>query len=59
VVERVLGPARERPAKLAADPAYVEDVLTTAGRRARAVAREVMADVRDACGIVTAKGTHG
>lgn len=59
VVERVLGPARERRAKLAADPAYVEDVLTTAGRRARAVAREVMADVRDACGIVTAKGTHG
>jgi tryptophanyl-tRNA synthetase len=59
VVERVLGPARVRRAKLAADPAFVEDVLTTAGRRARAVAREVMADVCDACGIVTAKGTHG
>jgi tryptophanyl-tRNA synthetase len=59
VVERVLGPARVRRTKLAADPDYVEDVLTTAGRRARAVAREVMADVRDACGIVTAKGTHG
>jgi tryptophanyl-tRNA synthetase len=58
VVERVLGPARERRSKLAADPVYVEDVLTTAGRRARAVARGVMADVRDACGIVVAKGTH-
>ncbi|MFH1107584.1 MAG: tryptophan--tRNA ligase [Planctomycetota bacterium] len=58
VVERVLGPARQRRAKLAADPDYVEDVLMTAGSRARAVAREVMADVRDACGIVTAKGTH-
>jgi len=59
VVERTLGPARERRAKLAADPGCVEDVLTTAGRRARSVAREVMEDVRDACGIVTAKGTHG
>jgi len=59
VVERILSPARERRAKLAADPDYVEDVLTTAGQRARSVAREVMEDVRDACGIVTAKGTQG
>jgi len=58
VVERVLGPARQRRAKLAADPDYVEDVLKSAGRQARAVAREVMADVRDACGIVVAKGAH-
>lgn len=55
VVERVLGPARRRRESLAADPDYVEDVLTTSARKARAVAREVMADVRDACGIVTAK----
>ena len=58
VVERVLGPARERREKLAADPDYVEDVLRTSARKARAVAREVMADVRDACGLVTAKDTH-
>ncbi len=58
VVERVFGPARERRAKLEADPDYVEDVLATAGRRARAIAREVMADVREACGISTAKDTH-
>jgi len=59
VTERILGPARERRATLAADPDYVEDVLATAGQRARAVAREVMEEVRDACGIVIAKGTHG
>jgi tryptophanyl-tRNA synthetase len=54
VVERVLGPAREKRAALERDPAYVEDVLQAAGKRARAVAQEVMADIRDACGIVTA-----
>jgi tryptophanyl-tRNA synthetase len=54
----VLWPARERRAKLEADPDYVEDVLATAGRRARAVAEEVMEDVRDACGLVVAKDTH-
>jgi tryptophanyl-tRNA synthetase len=57
-VENVLGPARERREKLVADPDYVEDVLRTAGVKARAVAREVMADVRDACGLVVAKDTH-
>ncbi|MFQ5463046.1 MAG: tryptophan--tRNA ligase [Phycisphaerae bacterium] len=57
-VERVLGPARERREKLAADPDYVEDVLSTCGRKARAVAREVMGDVREACGLMTAKETH-
>ncbi len=58
VVERVLGPARERRLKLEADPDYVEDVLRSAGGKARAVAREVMADVRDACGLITAKDTN-
>ncbi len=58
VVERVLGPARERREKLLSDADYVEDVLVTAGRRARAVAREVMADVRQACGLLVGKETH-
>ncbi len=58
VVERVLGGARERREKLAADRDFVEDMLAAAGRRARAVAREVMEDVRDACGIVIAKGAR-
>jgi tryptophanyl-tRNA synthetase len=58
VVERVLGPARERRAQLVADPDYVEDVLRTSAGKARSVAQEVMADVREACGIVTARDTH-
>jgi tryptophanyl-tRNA synthetase len=58
-VERLLGPARDRRARLAADPDFVEDVLTTAGRSARATACKVMAEVHEACGIVTAMGTHG
>jgi tryptophanyl-tRNA synthetase len=57
-VERVLGPARERRVKLAADPDSVEDILADAGKRARAVAREVMEDVRNACGIITVRGAH-
>ena len=58
VAERLLGPARERREKLLADPGYVEDVLRSGARRARAVAREVMAEARDACGLATAKDTH-
>lgn len=57
-VERTLGPARERRQKLAADPDYVEDVLATSGAKARNLARQVMERVRQACGIVTAPGTH-
>lgn len=55
VVERVLGPARERRIALEADPDYVEDVLRAGAGRAGAVAREVMADVREACGLITSK----
>lgn len=56
VTERWLGPAREKREKLTADPDYVEDILRTAAKKARTVAQEVMADVRDACGLMTAKG---
>lgn len=59
VVERLLGPARERRAQLERDPDSVEDVLVTAANRARRVARQVMAEVREACGLVVGKGTHG
>ncbi len=58
VFERVLEPARERRNQLASDPTFVEDVLRTCGAKARAVAREVMEDVRSACGLVTASDTH-
>jgi tryptophanyl-tRNA synthetase len=52
VFERVFGPAREKRRELAARPADVEDLLVTGGRKARAIAREVMAEVRETCGIV-------
>jgi tryptophanyl-tRNA synthetase len=52
--EKTFGPRRELRAQWAARPDDVEDVLRTGARRARAVAQEVMADVRDACGIVVA-----
>ncbi len=58
VVERVLGPARERRAELERDPDFVEDVLSTNGTKARRVAQGVMAEVRDACGLLTSKDTH-
>lgn len=50
--EKFRGP-REARADWAKRPDHVEDILRECGRRARAVAMEVMADVRDACGIVT------
>ena len=52
--EELLGEARERYAQLAKDFDYVNDVLADGGRRARAVACEVMEEVRAATGLVTA-----
>ncbi|HKQ48281.1 MAG TPA: tryptophan--tRNA ligase [Phycisphaerae bacterium] len=46
---------RERRRKLVQDAAPVEAMLADGGRKARAVAQQVMADVRKACGIITAK----
>lgn len=59
VVERVLAGPRERRERFARNSDEVEDVLVTGAARARRVAREVMEDVREACGIVAAKSTHG
>ena len=53
--EEHFAPARQRRAELEADPDGVEDVLTDGAKRARAVAQQVMARVRDACGVVTAR----
>jgi tryptophanyl-tRNA synthetase len=50
---------RDKRRAIAADEAFVEGVLEESGKRARAVAREVMADAREAAGIVVARGTHG
>ncbi|MEW6198491.1 MAG: tryptophan--tRNA ligase [Planctomycetota bacterium] len=53
--EERFGPRREHRAQWAARPDDVEDMLRTSAARARAVAQEVMAEVRDACGLVTVK----
>ena len=52
--EQTFGARREAREQWAARPDDVEDILRAGAARARAVAQEVMADVRDACGIVTA-----
>lgn len=52
--EERFGSRREIRAQWLARPDDVEDILRGGARRARAVAEEVMAEVRDACGIVRA-----
>ena len=52
------GPLREKRRAILADEALVDGVLDTGARRARAIARDVMREVRDACGLTVAKGTH-
>ncbi len=52
--EETFGTRRQAREQWVARPDDVEDILRTGAARARAVAQEVMADVRDACGIVTA-----
>jgi len=47
------GPFREKRAALEKDDAYVEGVLEQGGKRARAVAHALLAEVRDAAGIAT------
>jgi tryptophanyl-tRNA synthetase len=51
LLDETFAPFRERRKELEADPGYVEDVLADGGRRARAVAHELMADVRAATGL--------
>jgi len=53
--EQTFGPMRERRQWWAARPDEVEDILRAGAARARTVAQEVMEEVRDACGIVTAR----
>ena len=44
-------PIRERTAKILGDPAALDAVLLDGGRRARKIAGETMAVVRDRCGL--------
>jgi tryptophanyl-tRNA synthetase len=50
--EGYFGLRRDRRAELARRPDEIEDVLRSGATRARAVAEQVMHDVREACGIV-------
>jgi tryptophanyl-tRNA synthetase len=55
--EEQFGAKREARAHWAARPDEVEEILRDGGRRARAVAQQVLSDVRDACGLVTSRPT--
>jgi len=52
------GVLREKRRAIAADEAFVEGVLAEGAKRARAVAREVMAEARGACGLDVTASTH-
>jgi tryptophanyl-tRNA synthetase len=52
------GPLRDKRREVAADTSYVEGVLEEGAKRARTIAREVMAEARAACGLVVGKSTH-
>ena len=53
LIDEYFAPARERRRELENDPGYVMDVLQDGGRRARAVAQQVMEKVREATGLPT------
>jgi tryptophanyl-tRNA synthetase len=53
LVDGYFAPARERRRELESDPGYVQDVLRDGGKRARAVAQQVMEKVREATGLPT------
>ncbi len=50
-MERQLGPIRERAADLRSRPDEVWEILRDGGRKARAIARETMVDVREHMGL--------
>ena len=50
-VVELLAPVRERYEELRADEAALEDVLAAGADKARAIAAETLADVRDAMGV--------
>ena len=51
-VDETFAPARERRAELLKDPSIVDDVLADGARRAREVARDVVARCREATGML-------
>jgi tryptophanyl-tRNA synthetase len=53
------GALREKRRAIAADVTFVDGVLEEGAKRARAVAREVMEEAREACGLTVGATTHG
>lgn len=53
LIDENFAPSRERRRELEKDPDYVRDVLTDGGKRARAIAQQVMHRVREATGLPT------
>ena len=53
LINHAFAEAREKYARLEADPNYVRDVLARGGQKARQTAEATMQRVRDACGIIT------
>jgi tryptophanyl-tRNA synthetase len=52
------GPFRERRREIAKDDAFVEGVLDEGAKRAREVAKQVMAEAREATGLMVSPRTH-
>jgi tryptophanyl-tRNA synthetase len=52
-INEALAPFRERRAELSKNPDYVFDVLREGGKRAREIAQQTMAEVRQAVGLVS------
>ncbi|MBM3137416.1 MAG: tryptophan--tRNA ligase [Chloroflexi bacterium] len=52
-INEVLAPFRDRREELSKDPDYVFDVLREGGNRAREIAQQTMAEVRQAVGLVS------
>ena len=50
-INRTLEPLRERRRELADKPEYVDEVLRDGARRAQAIARETLGEVREKMGI--------
>jgi len=55
VVEAALGPIRERVGELLARPDELDEILAVGAQKARAIARETLARVYDAVGLVPAR----
>jgi tryptophanyl-tRNA synthetase len=50
-INRMLAPFRQRRQELASHPGYVEEVLADGAARARAIARETLAEAREKMGL--------